>query len=103
MCRRLVWIASAAALGLAGTASAAVATNVGNLPIVDAYNNGTRLVQGRHYDGADRRRAERLSNEVAATPGGDACRAPEPSKLGLLRSNPGTGSKTKVLCRKLKV
>lgn len=94
-------IAATTLLTLAGTASAAIATTGGAAADAFLENPRTRLVQEGHYLGADKVRAD-ASRERSATTNADTCIAPEPSKLGLLRSNSGTASKTRTLCRKLR-
>lgn len=102
-----LWIAIAAALSLAGTASASMGTVAGESGKVGNINRGTYLVHPGHYAGAislsnegqDHQMALAAATEIAPR---DQCRAPEPSKLGLLRSGSSTGNKSKTLCRKLR-
>lgn len=93
-----VWIASAALLGVACAASAKVPTTAAHPGVVGIYNDRIHLVRDEPHPGAIRGPEESV---LAASVAAEECRVQEPSKLGLLRSNVGTGSK-KVLCRKLK-
>jgi hypothetical protein len=86
---KLAWIVTGMALGLSGAASAAVEAVERGAMNLGATDHRTLPVQERHYAGAE-------------APGQDVCSMPEPSKLGLLRSNTGATSKIKVLCKKLK-
>jgi hypothetical protein len=103
MRRTLICIASAAAAALAGTASAAMTSAGGAFHNVGLYNHGTPLVQDGHHRGATWALDHGIAAGRLAAAGEDACRAAEPSKLGLLRSTrPAAGSSTAARCRKLK-
>lgn len=93
----VVWIAAAGLLGLACEASATVAVAKPDIGTPGARLGHAQFLRDSHHRSA----AARPADPFAAS-AGEECRAPEPSKLGLLRSNVPTGGKAKSLCRKLK-
>lgn len=96
MRKRFVWIAAAGLLGLTCEASATVATAKPHPQTANRQQDHARFQRDLHYRSA----AARPADPFAAS-SSEECQAPEPSKLGLLRSTPAAG-KTKSLCRKLR-
>lgn len=97
MRKEVIWIAAAGLLGLASEASATVAASKLGLGLISTRQDHAQFLRNPHYSSAATRPADPFSASAA-----EECRAPEPSKLGLLRSNIPSGAKVKSLCRKLR-